>query len=353
MYLESILTFSKENKKSNICDILLDLQSFKAIRCQIGDSGYNFLKVYIDYNQFLDIIESKNEGNRIFSINEIKSFFYHYFNSDAFEKLFIEINDNRSTDIYDISLTNPYDRLIEKVKKIKFNEIAFYNFKDISTLDKLEDEIEKLKNNIKNININLQNQFNEIMKNTKKYKIEELFVLSQEIKYDEDKYQNKNIQFIQSYNFTGSGIKKSKNIEKINLRSNNIFEINRGDILYSTYNPQLKSVVVSNIDAITGHGIFVIKKCNDDIINRNFAMYLLKSDYFYKNIEKYYIGREKKSLPTNIFKSILIEIPSINEQIKFSENYDVLIKEKENYITKLDDCLKQYNQKINLFFVST
>ena len=331
-------------------DILLNLQSQKAYRGIRGIYAHNFLKVLIDYNQIIDLFEVKKIDPKYINISILKSFFYHYFNSNAFESQYLSSSVAQKIDFESIMIRKPYDRLIEIINKININEDSFSKIVNIPELNILEKNIFETKRKIIDLNLEIANSFSSITnkdKNpeSKKVKIGDIFTFSEEEILEEEEQKNKKVPFVQSYSFAGNNtVKSNKLTSDIELRSNRVFKFVEDDLLFSTYNKPLKSLAIAEFEGYTGYGVFVIKEFDKSIINREFTIYLLKTDYFHNIISKFYKGRERRSIDIDDFKKISLYIPSFEKQIRFSEVYNKNIMSRMSLTRSLNKLNREYNE---------
>ena len=352
--------YSSLNKKHSLAeeeDILLNLQSQKTYRGIRGVYAHNFLKVLIDYNQMIDLFAAKKIDSDFVNARTLKSFFYHYFNSKAFENQYLASSLAQKIDFESIMIRKPYDRLIEIINKINLNEDSFANISNIEELNTVEKEIHDTKREIIRLNLEIASLFDSITSKegnpeSGKVKVGDIFTFAEEEVLESEDQKNKRVPFVQSYSFAGNNtVKSNKLTSDIELRSNRVFKFVEDDLLFSTYNKPLKSLAIAEFEGYTGYGVFVIKEFNKNIVNREFTIYLLKTDYFHNIISKFYKGRERRSIDIDDFKKVTFYIPSYEKQLKFSETYNKNIMERIHLTRKLNKLEKQYSDSLTQIFI--
>ena len=354
---EKYISLNKKHSLAEEEDILLNLQSQKTYRGIRGVYAHNFLKVLIDYNQMIDLFAAKKIDSEFVNARTLKSFFYHYFNSKAFETQYLASSNAQKIDFESIMIRKPYDRLIEIINKINLNEDSFTNISNIERLNVVENEIHDTKREIIRLNLAIANLFESITSKegnpeSVKVKIGDIFTFAEEEVLESEDQKNKRVPFVQSYSFAGNNtVKSNKLTSDIELRSNRVFKFVEDDLLFSTYNKPLKSLAIAEFEGYTGYGVFVIKEFNKNIVNREFTIYLLKTGYFHNIISKFYKGRERRSIDIDDFKKVTFYIPSYEKQLKFSEIYNKNIMERIHLTRKLNKLEKQYSDLLSQIFI--
>ncbi|MBP6103110.1 MAG: hypothetical protein WBP76_01795 [Leptotrichiaceae bacterium] len=354
---EKYISLNKKHSLAEEEDILLNLQSQKTYRGIRGVYAHNFLKVLIDYNQMIDLFAAKKIDSEFVNARTLKSFFYHYFNSKAFENQYLASSLAQKIDFESIMIRKPYDRLIEIINKINLNEDSFANISNIEELNTVEKEIHDTKREIIRLNLEIASLFDSITSKegnpeSGKVKVGDIFTFAEEEVLESEDQKNKRVPFVQSYSFAGNNtVKSNKLTSDIELRSNRVFKFVEDDLLFSTYNKPLKSLAIAEFEGYTGYGVFVIKEFNKNIVNREFTIYLLKTDYFHNIISKFYKGRERRSIDIDDFKKVTFYIPSYEKQLKFSETYNKNIMERIHLTRKLNKLEKQYNDSLTQIFI--
>ncbi len=238
--------------------------------------------------------------------------------------------------------TKVYPSMVENIKiqlPIKYNkidlEIQNQIVEKIKLTEELKVKIKEYKNYIKNINIEIQNDFN-----YKEVKINDIF----SIKKGLSKYTNKHIQ---------------DNNGKYPLYSS--ATINYGIIGYiDSYDYNLKCITWTT-DGIHAGTVFLRNNkfsmtthCGALILTDDKDNLLLKYIMFYlkNNLKQYAIGEQNKRVTVNIIKNILIKIPinlknefDINMQQEISKKYQVIDNIKisiEKELTQIEKLLIEY-----------
>mgnify|MGYP003424159710 CR=1 FL=1 len=354
---EKYISLNKKHSLAEEEDILLNLQSQKTYRGIRGVYAHNFLKVLIDYNQMIDLFAAKKIDSEFVNARTLKSFFYHYFNSKAFENQYLASSLAQKIDFESIMIRKPYDRLIEIINKINLNEDSFANISNIEELNTVEKEIHDTKREIIRLNLEIASLFDSITSKegnpeSGKVKVGDIFTFAEEEVLESEDQKNKRVPFVQSYSFAGNNtVKSNKLTSDIELRSNRVFKFVEDDLLFSTYNKPLKSLAIAEFEGYTGYGVFVIKEFNKNIVNREFTIYLLKTDYFHNIISKFYKGRERRSIDIDDNKKVTFYIPSYEKQLKFSETYNKNIMERIHLTRKLNKLEKQYSDSLTQIFI--
>ena len=354
---EKYISLNKKHSLAEEEDILLNLQSQKTYRGIRGVYAHNFLKVLIDYNQMIDLFAAKKIDSEFVNARTLKSFFYHYFNSKAFENQYLASSLAQKIDFESIMIRKPYDRLIEIINKINLNEDSFANISNIEELNTVEKEIHDTKREIIRLNLEIASLFDSITSKegnpeSGKVKVGDIFTFAEEEVLESEDQKNKRVPFVQSYSFAGNNtVKSNKLTSDIELRSNRVFKFVEDDLLFSTYNKPLKSLAIAEFEGYTGYGVFVIKEFNKNIVNREFTIYLLKTDYFHNIISKFYKVRERRSIDIDDFKKVTFYIPSYEKQLKFSETYNKNIMERIHLTRKLNKLEKQYSDSLTQIFI--
>lgn len=126
--------------------------------------------------------------------------------------------------------------------------------------------------------------------------------------------------------------------------------IRKGDI---AYNPS--RINVGSVDLLQKYDIgimspmYVIVRCQENILNNVFLKQWLISNTFYSLLERNLQGGVRKSLPYNIFQEMNIVIPPLKEQQKIAEflsSVDELIMEQVKKIQLLQEYKKGLLQKL-------
>ncbi|QYS86102.1 restriction endonuclease subunit S [Flavobacterium oreochromis] len=144
-----------------------------------------------------------------------------------------------------------------------------------------------------------------------------------------------------------------REFDEIKNYKGNLFEVPKNSIIYSKINVRhgciyyndLKPFVVSN-----EYPCFIF---NDNIINADFLILLLRSSYFKKQLDSLKVGVGKARVKIEEFLSVTIPLPSIEEQKKLVEDYqnkkqiaEHLENEAKNLKNELDYQLGISNIKI-------
>lgn len=100
----------------------------------------------------------------------------------------------------------------------------------------------------------------------------------------------------------------------------------------------------NNIDYIYSTGFYSMK-ANEDIIKPKLLYYFFNSDFFNKQKDKYCTGATMKGINDKGLKKIKLNLPDINEQDKYIQEFDKLfelLNTRKKMIIDLDLYLKSY-----------
>ncbi len=238
--------------------------------------------------------------------------------------------------------TKVYPSMIKNVRislPVKYNKIDLYTqdkiIERIKLTEELKTRVKEYKDYIKNINIEIENNFK-----YKEIKINDIFIIKKGL----SKYTNKHIQ---------------ENNGEYPLYSS--ATVNDGIIGYiDSYDYNLKCITWTT-DGIHAGTVFLrdnkfsmTTHCGALILNDDTDNLLLKYIMFYlkNNLKEYAIGEQNKRVTVNIIKNVLVKIPinlknefDIHIQQEISNKYQVIENIKisiEKELTKIENLLIEY-----------
>jgi len=238
--------------------------------------------------------------------------------------------------------TKVYPSMLENIKiplPIKYNkidlEIQNQIVEKIKLTEELKIKIKEYKNYIKNINIEIENDFN-----YKEVKINDIFIIKKGL----SKYTNKHIQ----ENNGEYPLYSSATINDGIIGYINSYDYDLNCITWTTDGIHAGTVFLrDNKFSMTTHcGALILNDDKDNLLLK-YIMFYLKN-----NLKQYAIGEQNKRVTVNIIKNVLIKIPinlnnefDIHIQQEISKKYQIIENIKisiEKELHKIEKLLIEY-----------
>ena len=120
----------------------------------------------------------------------------------------------------------------------------------------------------------------------------------------------------------------------------NKYIFNKNTILYGKLRPYLKKVIISDEAGYCTTELFPINVMNG--IEVSFFRFILISPYFSELVNQSVYGVKMPRVGTDFFKSMLVPIPPLNEQVKIKRRIELAVS-KVDYYHELFNTLRQLN----------
>ena len=125
-----------------------------------------------------------------------------------------------------------------------------------------------------------------------------------------------------------------------NVYKSNKYIFNKNTILYGKLRPYLKKVIISDEAGYCTTELLPINVMNG--IEVSFFRFILISPYFSELVNQSVYGVKMPRVGTDFFKSMLVPIPPLNEQVKIKRRIELAVS-KVDYYHELFNTLRQLN----------
>ena len=125
-----------------------------------------------------------------------------------------------------------------------------------------------------------------------------------------------------------------------NVYKSNKYIFNKNTILYGKLRPYLKKVIISDEAGYCTTELFPINVMKE--IEVSYFRFILISPYFSELINQSVYGVKMPRVGTDFFKSMLIPIPPLNEQIRIKQRLELAVSKVDDY-HELFNTLRQLN----------
>ena len=125
-----------------------------------------------------------------------------------------------------------------------------------------------------------------------------------------------------------------------NVYKSNKYIFNKNTILYGKLRPYLKKVIISDEAGYCTTELFPINVMEE--VEVSFFRFILISPYFSELVNQSVYGVKMPRVGTDFFKSMLVPIPPLNEQVKIKRRIELAVS-KVDYYHELFNTLRQLN----------